>query len=84
MLILTGVSLKYDLIQVYDTDDNTNERMSLSVLARKLRSKDLRIYGIREYNNGEFYPPDAHLVNQCGIVIIPSEAKTAMERAKLK
>lgn len=78
MLVLTGINLQHNIVEVYDTDDNSKERTSLSMLISKLGSLDARIYGLRLFNPSDFYPPDARRIPGTDVVIIPSEAQRAL------
>lgn len=46
MFILTNVNISNDLVQVYDTKDNTNDVVSLSAVAQQVVNKTIKIYGI--------------------------------------
>lgn len=79
MLILTGVNLQSNRVEVLDTDDGSNERTSLSVLISKLGGMNTRIYGLRLFSPLDFYPPDARRIPGTDAVIIPSEAQRAYQ-----
>ena len=44
MFILTNVDISSDLVQVYDTKDNTNDVVSLSAVAQQVLNKTIKIY----------------------------------------
>lgn len=46
MFIMTQVNINQDLIQVFDTKDNTNEYVKLSIIAGQVRNSKIRIYGV--------------------------------------
>lgn len=46
MFILTNVDISSDLVQVYDTKDNTNDVVSLSAVAQQVLNKSIKIYGV--------------------------------------
>lgn len=83
MLVLTGISFKNNKVEVYDSEDGTKERVSLTSLIGRIGGMNERIYGIRLYDNSSFYPPDARRVPGTDVIIIPSEAQNACRALRI-
>lgn len=81
MFILFNVNPNKDLVTIYDSTDNTNEPVKLSVVANQVLNGSLKVYGIRTLNN---------LNNNCtpirnfGIAINQLEAKQAFARVLMQ
>lgn len=46
MFILTNIDVRQNLVQVYDTDDGSNDVVSLSATASKIRGNRFKVYGL--------------------------------------
>lgn len=85
MLILSGISGDFTKVRVFDTEDKTNDTIYLRTLSSKL--KDLmaeghKIYGLQLLVDRQFYPPDSQKIPSLGVVLVPSEAKAALQTLK--
>ena len=82
MFILTNVNVNQDLVRIYDTNDNTNDIVSLSVIANKVLSNTIRVYGIGNLNKAR--RSDIVAVAPLGIYICFNEAKEALASEYIK
>ena len=80
MLILTHVTGDGSMATVFDSDDGKSEQVDLVVLAKRINQGLIKVYGLRPYKSSEVYPPDRRVVESLNIVIIASEASTALRR----
>ena len=46
MFILTNIDVNQDLVQVFDTQDGSNDVIRLSVIASNVTNRGLKIYGL--------------------------------------
>ena len=76
MFIMTNVDISQDLIQVYDTKDNTNDVVRLSVLSGQILQKKIRVYGVSSLSSRRL--SDAIPLVPYGICISYTEAKEAI------
>lgn len=75
MFILTNIDTDQDLVQVYDTEDGTNDVVRLSVAARNVRSRGLKIYGLGRLG-GKLRPTSTPLT-ALGVYVDVTESKEA-------
>lgn len=76
MFIMTNVCVEKDLVQVYDTKDNTNDTVRLSIVAEQIHQKKLKVYGLGRLSS--MTRSDSIPVSYFGIYVCPNEAKEAM------
>ena len=75
MFILTNINAAQDLVQVFDTDDGTNDVMRLTVVAQNVVARNLKIYGLGRL--GRTTRQSAIPLPQLGIYCDIIEAKEA-------
>lgn len=80
MFILTSVSVNNDCVSVYDTSDNSNETVRLSVLASRIKNNSIKVCGVG--NIESCTRADAYFVEYLGIYISVNEAKEALYRVE--
>lgn len=80
MLILTSINSATGDIMVYDTDDNTNELSNISYIYNALCNGSIHIKGLKVFQSGVTYPLDARCLMQFNVVVLPSEAISAMKK----
>lgn len=76
MFIMSNINIMQDLVSVYDTKDNTNDTVRLSILANQILSKKIKVYGVGSLAGMK--RSDAIPVMQLGIYISYNEAKEAL------
>lgn len=76
MFILTNVNIQSDLVQVYDTKDNSNDIVRLSIVAQQVLEKRIKIYGVGRL--GTVKRKDIIPLEPYGIYICYNEAKEAL------
>ncbi len=81
MYVLTGIFGNGEYAKIWDSKDGVSENVNFITIAKEITEKGLKVYGIRPYKPDEVYPPDKRVVKEMGIVIIPSEAQTALANA---
>lgn len=75
MFILTNIDVRQDLVQVFDTQDGSNDVIRLSVVAGNVTGKNLKIYGLGKLSarKRQTSTPLPHL----GVYVDVIEAKEA-------
>ena len=81
MFILTNIDVRQDLVQVFDTQDGSNDVIRLSVVAGNVTGKNLKIYGLGKLSSmrrqsaakQQMSQPITHL----GVYVSVLEAKEA-------
>lgn len=75
MFILTNIDMRQDLVQVFDTQDGSNDVIRLSVVAGNVVNRGLKIYGLGKLANRR--RPTSQPVPQLGVYVDVIEAKEA-------
>lgn len=78
MLILTSINPATGAIKVFDTDDGTNELSHISLVYNALCNGNITIKGLRVFQQGVTYPLDARCLMPFNVVVLPSEAESAL------
>ena len=76
MYILTNLDIPKDLVSVFDSSDGTNEVIRLSVLASKITSRKIKVYGLGSLavrSRADIVP-----IEHLGIYVCNSEAREAL------
>ena len=76
MFIMSNINIMQDLVSVYDTKDNTNDTVRLSILASQILNKRLKVYGVGSLAGMK--RSDVIPVMQLGIYVSYNEAKEAL------
>ena len=79
MYVLTGIYGNGKMARVWDSNDGSTDEIDFITLAREVTTKGTKVYGIQKYDPNAIYPPDHNIQQALGIVIIPSEAQTAIQ-----
>lgn len=75
MFILTNIDVRQDLVQVFDTQDGSNDVIRLGVVAGNVVSRGLKIYGLGKI--GRAVKSTATVIPQYGVYVDVIEAKEA-------
>lgn len=82
MFVLTGIHGEGKLARIWDSTDGVSDDVDFITIANRITSKEIKVYGLRIFKSEDYYPPDAVTVPHLGIVVVPSEASTALRRLK--
>lgn len=80
MFILTAVNTGNNMASVYDTSDNTNERIVLNVLAKEVCKGTIKVYGIARSGTQEARTEGSVQISNLGVSINITTAKEALAR----
>lgn len=75
MFILTNIDPRQDLVQVFDTEDGSNDVIRLSVVAQNVLKKGLRIYGLGKLSSRS--RPTSQALPGYGVYVDAIESKEA-------
>lgn len=75
MFILTNIDTNQDLVQVFDTQDGTNDIVRLSIVAPNVTNKGMKIYGLGKIS--QRLKPTATPIPSLGVYVDAIEAKEA-------
>lgn len=76
MFLITSINVQNDLVRIFDTSDNSNDIISLSVIAGQILEGNLRVYGMGALKNAR--RSDAVVLSHLGIYVCLNEAKEAL------
>lgn len=75
MFILTNIDVRNDLVQIFDTDDGSNDVVRLSVTAKKIRGNKFKVYGLGRLTSK--LRPNAQALEPLGVYVDVIEAREA-------
>ena len=78
MYVLTGIHGNGAQARIWDSEDGSTEDVDFITLAKQVTEKGVKVQGIRMYQADTVYPPDSQTIPTLGIVVVPSEAQTAL------
>lgn len=76
MFIMTSINIPNDMVQVFDTTDNTSDVVRLSILSRQIVNGRLKVYGLGSLS--KVRRQDAMPIDMLGIYVCVQDAKDAM------
>ena len=79
MFILTNIDVNKDCVKILDTNDLTNDTVSLTALSKKIRGNRFKVYGLKRATNKQ-YNSDVIVIPQLGVVLDQREAREALAR----
>lgn len=78
MFILTNIDIKKDLVQVYDTNDATNDVVRLSAIANQIVNGKIKVYGLGKLSSSRRL--DIIPLSNYGLYVCYKDAREAFAR----